>query len=342
MDVRNCSTMQSLTIGPLAFKSSHMSFLFDCPHCGTKTEVDDQYSGRAGECVTCGKPIQLPRFAASSVADRVDSPTAGSSSSRVRTWKGIGGLSPARLAGGSVLLMLLIGFGYLVFRFGGSTLQQIQNNQNRVASMNNLQTIAKALDAYAEIHGSYPPAHTVDAQGMPLHSWRVLILPFLNEVELYDGIDLDLPWDSARNQPFHYNVPSVYTHPNFAGLPSTTPYQLLVGKQGVFRGDTSIGPDQVIDEPGKTILVAEIEPNGFTRSWMEPTDINMDRLMIDTSAFWSEVEGLDTDGVMVATVDGRVHVLPKQTSVITVDALFTPRGREPLSDDVIDSVLGTQ
>lgn len=315
-----------------------MPFLFSCPHCGTKTEVEDRFSGRAGECVTCGKKIQLPRFVTS---PDVDAPN-GEAPGPVNQSRAKGRTSSAKLSAGVVLLMLLIGFGYLVIRFGGNAFRQIQSSQNRVASINNLQAVAKALDAYAEVHGAYPPAYTVDAQGIPMHSWRVLILPFLGEEELFANIDLDSSWNSITNQEFYYNAPRVYTHPNSTGPQGTSVYQLLVGNQGIFKGSTSIGPGQVIDSPRKTILVVEVNPSDFTRSWMEPSDIELDRLLVDSNAFWSEVEGLDPDGVMVATVDGRVHVMPQQTSLMTVDALFTPRGGEPLPDDVLESVIGTQ
>ncbi len=59
---------------PLATRPSTsdfvMPFLFTCPHCQTKTQVDDRYSGQSGNCVTCGGPIQLPRFAAGATQRR--------------------------------------------------------------------------------------------------------------------------------------------------------------------------------------------------------------------------------------------------------------------------------
>ena len=58
----------------------------------------------------------------------------------------------------------------------------------------NLKQIAIALHNYHETHGSFPPAVTYDANGRPAHSWRVLILPFLENADLYKQYRFDEPW----------------------------------------------------------------------------------------------------------------------------------------------------
>ena len=60
-----------------------------------------------------------------------------------------------------------------------------------------------ALFNYRDEYGSFPPAYTVGENGKPLHSWRVLILPYLEGKELYSQIRLDEPWDSEHNSQFH-------------------------------------------------------------------------------------------------------------------------------------------
>lgn len=70
-----------------------------------------------------------------------------------------------------------------------------------------LTTISMALMEYHHQFGALPPAYTTDAAGHSLHSWRVLLLPFLAQQELYDAIRLDEPWDSAWNRQFHETGP---------------------------------------------------------------------------------------------------------------------------------------
>ena len=69
----------------------------------------------------------------------------------------------------------------------------------RAERRSNLKQIGIALAQYADDHGRYPPAFTVDADGRPLHSWRTLILPSFDQAALAAKIDLSTPWDSPAN-----------------------------------------------------------------------------------------------------------------------------------------------
>src|SRR5262245_49759347 len=69
----------------------------------------------------------------------------------------------------------------------------------RAQCTNNLKQIALALHDYEQEHGALPPAYTVDAAGRPLHSWRTLILPYLEQEKLYQSIDLSKPWNDPAN-----------------------------------------------------------------------------------------------------------------------------------------------
>ena len=64
---------------------------------------------------------------------------------------------------------------------------------------NNLKQIGLALHNYHEVYGSFPPQFTVDANGKPLHSWRLLILPYLDQQGIYRQFDLSSPWTSPAN-----------------------------------------------------------------------------------------------------------------------------------------------
>src|SRR5690349_18772074 len=69
----------------------------------------------------------------------------------------------------------------------------------RSQCVNNLKQIAMALHDYEQAHNALPPAYTVDALGRPLHSWRTLILPYLEQEPLYKTIDLSKPWNDPAN-----------------------------------------------------------------------------------------------------------------------------------------------
>lgn len=73
-----------------------------------------------------------------------------------------------------------------------------------------LKSIARAFYAYQEHFGHFPPAVSTDANGHPLLSWRVHILPFLDAYDLYERFHLDEPWDSDHNSSLVVHMPSVY------------------------------------------------------------------------------------------------------------------------------------
>ena len=122
-----------------------MSFLFTCPHCQTKTQVEDRYSGQSGECAVCGEQIELPAFVAT-----VTSSPESSSAFKSAGW----------LVSAAVLLVLLLCLFFAVVRYGGSTLTRLTNSREQSSSINNLEKIAEALNAYAADQGSYPPPMT--------------------------------------------------------------------------------------------------------------------------------------------------------------------------------------
>lgn len=94
---------------------------------------------------------------------------------------------------------------------------------------NHLKQIAPALQCYADANHALPPAYTVDADGKPLHSWRTLILPYLEEKRLYDSIDFAKPWDDPVNAKTCETIPDVYQCPSDIDAPvNYTTYLALV------------------------------------------------------------------------------------------------------------------
>jgi len=136
-------------------------------------------------------------------------------------------------------------------------------------------TIMFALQAYRAEHGTFPPAYTLDASGKPLHSWRVLILPYLGDdaKALYGQIALDEPWDSEHNAALHAQIPDVFRCPSATDLKEgETRYSVLLGDDGFFDA-SGVGkdPTSMATLPGREIarqfLVVE-RPDPVC--WMQP------------------------------------------------------------------------
>ncbi|MBR0224653.1 MAG: DUF1559 domain-containing protein, partial [Thermoguttaceae bacterium] len=116
---------------------------------------------------------------------------------------------------------------------------------SRMGCVARIGTITAALYAYRADHGTLPPAFTVDKNGKPLHSWRVLILPYLGDdaKALYNKLRLDEPWDSEYNRAFHAQLPDVFCCPSAKDLKSgETIYSVLLGEEGLFD-ESGVGKD---------------------------------------------------------------------------------------------------
>lgn len=113
--------------------------------------------------------------------------------------------------------------------------QAIDEANHRIDCAENLQRISLGMLLYEREHGTLPPAYSVDATGKPLHSWRVLLLPYLGEQELWSKLRLDEPWDSEHNRQFHDSHVSRYQCPSAELPPGQTTYSVVVGESTAFH-----------------------------------------------------------------------------------------------------------
>jgi len=176
----------------------------------------------------------------------------------------------------------------------------------------NLKTIGLAMHSYADDHGTFPPAYIADASGKPMHSWRVLLLPYMGDQELYDAYDFDEPWDGPNNSKLHGRMPEVYACPcdETAARHCQTSYVLLTGPDTMFPGGESVTLDDVPDGLSKTLVLVEVVGSGI--HWMEPRDLNVseDVSQIELSTA-PRISSKHDDTVHVAFADGSVHSFSK-------------------------------
>lgn len=229
---------------------------------------------------------------------------------------------------------------YAAIRIGGQSIARMNQAKIRAVAIKNLEQIALAMNNYAADHGRYPPPVTTDDQGRPMHSWRVLLLPYLGEDELYNQYQQLLPWNAPENASMQWQMPDVYRHPLGGGVAawsSVSNYYVITGPGTLFPPSGPSGPKDVYDSPSQTILVVEAAPRIGTVSWTEPVDLAYVNLTGDlTEGGGDQIGGLSVGGATVATVDGRGHFLDETILPSTVRALVTPDGGEPLADDVLD------
>lgn len=135
-----------------------------------------------------------------------------------------------------------------------------------------------ALLNYHDLHGSFPPAYVAGPDGTPWHSWRTLLLPFLDQNTLYEQYRFDEPWDSPHNRQLgerlEYPSFQCYSSPGFERSPYTN-YAVIVGEGTPFPGTGSTSLDQISD-PDDVFLVVEVE--GQNIHWMEPRDLSLNTM----------------------------------------------------------------
>ena len=237
-----------------------MAISFTCPHCGSVTQVDPRYAGKSGPCAACGQMISIPA---------VDGNAAVATGSRKST-------RTAVIVIGAVLF-----FGLMIMGVLAALLLPAVGAARaaawRAKSANNMRQISTAINNYRDEHQHFPPAYTVDQEGRPLHSWRVLILPYLGPEAgaLHARIDLDQPWDSPANLAYGNEMPPVFACPADDGLgPNETSYCVVEGPGFLFDGSNTVTNEE-FDTEGKgaagTLML--LQTRDAMINWMEPKDI---------------------------------------------------------------------
>src|SRR5262245_3545388 len=134
-----------------------------------------------------------------------------------------------------------------------------------------------AMHNYAGTHGRLPPAVVYGKDGQPLYSWRVLLLPYIEQGELFKQFHLDEPWDSPHNSRLLERMPGSYAQPS--GKKSLVPpyhtvCHVFVGKGTAFEEGRGVKiQEDFPDSTSNTILVIEA---GTPVPWTKPEDLVYD------------------------------------------------------------------
>jgi hypothetical protein len=148
----------------------------------------------------------------------------------------------------------------------------IQTLKHRIQSQNNLKQIGRALHSHNDALGTLPAPAIHDPKLKALLSWRVALLPFLNQTALFQRFKLDEPWDSPHNKKLLGEMPAVYAAPDGSGRKEgRTYYQVFVGPQAGFEANLKMRlPASFSDGTSNTILVAEA---AVPVPWTKPEDL---------------------------------------------------------------------
>jgi len=190
-------------------------------------------------------------------------------------------------------------------------LNKVRDSASRAKSKNNLRLLIIAMHMYNSDFETLPiggikanGAPILDQQSKPLLSWRVALLPLMEQQALYNAFHLNEPWDSPHNLTLIDKMPSVYKHPSATSdRPGTTRYQMIAGPAFLKPGKSI---QAIPDGSSNTIIIAEAANPVI---WTKPDDITISDMEMpsDLLKYFSR---LDPYGFHVAMGDASIYFFP--------------------------------
>lgn len=208
-------------------------------------------------------------------------------------------MSKKKMAWLTALLLLLLAGGYVYRLWSQRELKMI--------CLSNLRAIGLALHNYEAVHGTLPPRVTRDENGKVLHSWRTMLLPFLEEGELYAKIDLSKPWNDPVNASVLAKPVWAYRCPTANASELECPYVAIAGPDSVFGEADGVSFEEILDRYNTLAVVETGQPISH---WAEPIDLDASDIVIDVNKPGSQIASRHAEGVCCLTSSGATIVLP--------------------------------
>lgn len=227
------------------------------------------------------------------------------------------------------MLMLTSSVGLaILLMLGWQQYDRRQRDRSR-QPRNNLKQLSLAMYCFAQANdGSLPPPAICSPDGKPLLSWRVALLPYLEQQELYDHFRLNEPWDSPHNITLLPRMPSVFEFDADDNIrtPNNTFFQVLVGPGTAFEGAKGLRvPGDFPDGASSTILIVEAN---HPVPWTAPEELSY-----APHGPLPSLGGHGRDGFLVAMSDASARWVSKKTSAVAIRAAITRNGGEKIRLD---------
>ncbi len=164
-----------------------------------------------------------------------------------------------------------------------------------------------------------------------MHSWRVLILPFLEQQELYNAYNFAEPWNGPSNRNLANRIGNIFLR---SGLESdqaqTTSFVAVVGPQTLWPGSTATTYATLGDRSHESLLVVEVPDGQFL--WMEPKDLEFDTMSFRINDRSGRGLGSRLGGARVVSAGGTVRTLPDDFNPEELKAMLTANGGRKTHD----------
>jgi hypothetical protein len=289
-----------------------------CSACGTPVDAPDHLLGQTMTCPSCHAPFTA----------RPESGPAAKPRSNIGMILVLAIGIPLAMA--LVACCGIVGVGGYVVYTGAQGVKKAQEKQRiedqKQETRNKLVQLALAMENYHQTFHKFPASAISGPDGKPLLSWRVDILPWLDEGDVFKEFRLNEPWDSPHNKALISRRPKGLAPPEGLGDPDPTMtyFQVITGSDTVFPGGKfQVRIPDITDGTTNTFLIVDA---GNAVPWTKPDD-----LTYKAGGPLPKLGGRFTDGFHAAMADGHVQFFRHGTPATTeanLRALITRNGGE--------------
>jgi Protein of unknown function (DUF1559) len=201
--------------------------------------------------------------------------------------------------------------------------QAAREAARRTQSANSMRRHGIALHNHVDTRQTLPTGYTVSNDGKPLLSWRVTMLPYLQERELYDQFHLDEPWDSPHNKQLIQKMPNIFRSPHSTAKPGMTTYLGVGGEHGLLVAPTTpqtkngLRFSAIPDGLSNTIMIVEASDE-LAVEWTKPVDFAP-----DPKDPLKGLLGARPSGFLATFADGSTQFISREIPAETLSALFS-------------------
>ncbi len=206
----------------------------------------------------------------------------------------------------------------LALRIAEPAVRSARIASEREKAQENMKLIGLALHSYHDEHGHFPPS-VIEENGVK-RSWRVEILPYLEQQALYTAYRKDEPWDSPANLMIANMIVPIF-QPIGKDPTNKTAYRAVAGKHGTLSGGVGgkgVRKEEITDGIGSTIAFVEVP---YYVPWSSPDEF-------DTKPEDLVAAPERKQGFLVGMADGSVFFISINVDPGVLSALLTRDGGE--------------
>jgi hypothetical protein len=184
-----------------------------------------------------------------------------------------------------------------------------------------------AVANYRDTYGHFPPAFVPGPDGRPWHSWRILILPYVEQQSLFQRYRFDEPWDGPNNRLLASEMPRTFAFPDtYAERLLVANYLAVVGPETLWPGGMPYKGEM---KDGLSETIQLVENHGLNVHWMEPRDLSFDDMSFELQQPTGISSRYRIPAVLMA--DTTLRSLGRDVSPDSIRAMLTANAKERLN-----------